>query len=123
MSISPLPGSTALIIELEAITQNIRALAQGHQGDCLALLSLLRALEALHLEIRDTLFQESLPDNRQALYHLLRDIELSGGWPYIQRMRLQELLKQFGSEAKDNLNPSLPTISVPENSPPIDQGE
>ncbi|MFM7448640.1 MAG: hypothetical protein ACKO24_08595 [Leptolyngbyaceae cyanobacterium] len=123
MSSPPLPGSTPLIIDLEAITQNIRALAQGYQGNCLALLGLLRALETLHLEIRDTLFQESLPDNRQALYHLLRDIELSGGWPYIQRMRLQELLKQFGSESKNNPNPLLPKISTPESLPPIEQGE
>lgn len=123
MSSPPLPVSTALIIELEAITQNIRALAHGYQGDCLALLSLLRALETLHLEIRDTLFQESLPDNRQALYHLLRDIELSGGWPYIQHMRLQELLKQFGSESEHSSNPLLPRVATPESSPPIEEGD
>lgn len=123
MSSPPLPGSTALTIELEAIIQTIRALAQGYQGDCLALLSLLRALETLHAEIRDTLFQESLPDNRQALYHLLRDIELSGGWPYIQRMRLQELLKQFGSESKNNSNPLLPRVATLESSSPIEEGE
>jgi hypothetical protein len=54
-------------------------------------LALLRQLEKLHKEVRDGAFQESLPDNRQRLYSLLRDIESEGGWPYIERMRLREL--------------------------------
>ncbi len=120
MSNSPLSGSTELAAELEAIAHDIRTLAQTYQGDCLALLSLLRALEALHREIRETLFQASLPDNRQALYHLLRDIELSGGWPYIQRMRLQGLLKQLGLESETEPTSLLPKISVTENTPPTD---
>jgi hypothetical protein len=62
------------------------------------LLALLRTLERLHQEIRDSFFQDALPDNRQALYNLLRDIETSGGWPYIHRMKLQSLLKQLSTE-------------------------
>ncbi|PIG91037.1 hypothetical protein [Gloeocapsopsis sp. IPPAS B-1203] len=77
--------------ELQSIVNAIRTLAENCQGNNIALLSLLRQLEGLHQEIRDGLFQASLPDNRQALYTLLKDIESQGGWPYIERMRLQAL--------------------------------
>lgn len=78
--------------DLKVITVTVEQVAETHQGDQLALLGLLRTLEALHQEIRDGLFQEVLPTNRQALYSLLRDIEAEGGWPYIPRMKLQALL-------------------------------
>lgn len=81
--------------QLEAVGTAIRNLAHSREGDNLALLSLLRTLEGLHQEIRDSLFQASLPDNRQALYSLLKDIEASGGWPYIHRMKLRSLLTKF----------------------------
>ncbi|MBT9313840.1 hypothetical protein [Leptothoe spongobia] len=79
--------------DIEAIRIAVQVAAQKRANDCEALLSLLRQLEVLHRDIRETLFQESLPTNRQRLYHLLRDIEINGGWPYIQRMKLVELLK------------------------------
>jgi len=86
--------------ELLALSGAIQKLAEARQGDCLALLDLLRELEAHHQHIRETLFREALPDNRQVLYHLLRDIEINGGWPYIKRMTLTELLeKLYASEA------------------------
>lgn len=84
-----------LELQLQGIADTVRQLAQSHQGDSLALLSILRILENLHGEVRDQWFQPALPDNRQALYSLLRDIEASGGWPYIYRMRLHELLRNF----------------------------
>lgn len=80
---------------LEAIAAMVRTTAQQQQGHSLELLTLLRLLEALHQEVRDGLFQDSLPSNRQALYALLRDIEMSGGWPYIHRMKLQAFLSNF----------------------------
>ena len=70
-------------------------MAQEREGDVLALLALLRALEACHKEIRDGLFQESFPTNRQRLYSLLRDIESNGGWPYIPRMKLLQLIQHL----------------------------
>ena len=85
--------------ELQAITTAVCALAEGCQGDSMALLALLRRLEELHREIRDGIFQASLPDNRQALYALLKDIEAKGGWPYIERMKLQSLLEKLPAEA------------------------
>jgi hypothetical protein len=64
-------------------------------------LALLRTLESLHQEIRESVFQASLPDSRQALYALLKDMEATGGWPYIHRMKLQSFLEklQISSDA------------------------
>lgn len=78
--------------EKEAIAMLVRTTAHRHRGDGLALLRLLRLLEGLHQEIRDGLFQETLPDNRQALYALLKDMEAEGGWPYINRIKLRALM-------------------------------
>ncbi|WP_421658567.1 hypothetical protein [Leptothermofonsia sp. ETS-13] len=88
------------------MANDIRELAEGQGGDSLALLALLRLLEGLHQEIRDNLFQDSLPDNRQALYNLLRDIETTGGWPYIHKMKLQALLTNLQSP-QDGERPSV----------------
>lgn len=91
------------------VSDEITALAKKHEGNIEALLSLLRLLESLHKEIRDGLFQESLPDNRQALYSLLKDIEASGGWPYIYRGSLNSLMSRLpGEEVRDLLNPIDP---------------
>lgn len=85
----------------EAIAQLVRATAQQHGGDGLALLSLLRLLEQLHQEVREGLFQEALPQNRQALYAMLRDMESEGGWPYIGRGSLRSLLEHFPEIRED----------------------
>lgn len=84
--------------DLEAIAAAVWAAAQQCQGDSQCLLSLLRLLENLHREIRMQEFEPSLPDTRNALYQLLRDIEEKGGWPYIERMRLQTFLTHFFAE-------------------------
>jgi hypothetical protein len=84
--------SEKLQSQLQSLTEAVRTLAESCQGDSLPLLALLRTLESSHREIRDGLFQASLPENRQALYKLLRNIEANGGWPYIHRMKLRELL-------------------------------
>lgn len=78
--------------KLQEITDCLQEYSLLCQGDILAILALLRQLEKLHREVRDGIFQENLPDNRQALYSLLKDIEAEGGWPYIERMRLQDLM-------------------------------
>ncbi|MEM7066627.1 MAG: hypothetical protein AAF572_26115 [Cyanobacteria bacterium P01_B01_bin.77] len=79
--------------DIEEIRLAVQIAAQKREKNCEALLALLRQLEELHRDIRETLFQESLPTNRQRLYNLLKDIELHGGWPYIQRMKLMDLLE------------------------------
>lgn len=80
----------------------VREAAEQRRGDGLALLGLLRLLEGLHQEIRDNLFQECLPSNRQSLYAMLRDMEAEGGWPYIHRMKLQSLLRHLLEEEEEN---------------------
>jgi hypothetical protein len=84
--------------ELGTIAATVKQTAQNCEGNNLELLALLRLLEALHQEVRDGLFQDSLPDNRQALYALLKDIENNGGWPHIYRMRLQNFLSNLVPE-------------------------
>ncbi|MBC6472994.1 MAG: hypothetical protein GDA48_09395 [Hormoscilla sp. GM102CHS1] len=98
--------------DLQAITDRISAQAAGCRGDTLALLQLLRSLEDLHREIREGLFQESLPDNRQDLYSLVKDIEAQGGWPYINRMKLREILVHMTGSSP----------SEPDGTPPLSQG-
>ncbi|NJO78985.1 MAG: hypothetical protein HC827_10990 [Cyanobacteria bacterium RM1_2_2] len=93
---------TKFMADLEGITKIVQTIAQQKQGQSLELLAILRLLERLHQEIRDNFFQEALPDNRQALYALLRDIEMSGGWPYIHRMKLQALLSNFLPEPEES---------------------
>jgi hypothetical protein len=76
---------------LPDITHQIHELAEQNREDPIALLHLLRTLEQLHREIQQNYFQPALPNSRQALYALLRDIEENGGWPYVQRWKLQAL--------------------------------
>jgi hypothetical protein len=77
--------------QLDLIVAQIHEIADRDRTDPLALLQLLRQLEQIHREIQEGYFQSALPDSRQSLYALLRDIEENGGWPYIQRWKLQEL--------------------------------
>ncbi|AFZ26359.1 hypothetical protein Cylst_4261 [Cylindrospermum stagnale PCC 7417] len=93
--------SGKLSCKLQAIATATDDATKACQGDVMALLALLRQLEQLHREIRDGLFQESLPDNRQKLYSLLKDIESEGGWPYIERMRLQSFLVKLLQDATE----------------------
>ncbi|MBC7823346.1 MAG: hypothetical protein H7126_05635 [Candidatus Parcubacteria bacterium] len=86
------------LLDFEQIASSIQKLAEASKGDSIKLLALLRLLEGLHRDICEGLFQESLPDNRQALYALLRDIEAEGGWPYIRRLGLQSLIVNLHSE-------------------------
>ena len=81
----------SLMQPLTNITDRINELAEQNREDPIALLHLLRTLEQLHREIQQNHFQAALPDSRQALYALLRDIEENGGWPYVQRWKLQAL--------------------------------
>lgn len=83
--------------QLQAISADIWQLAHCYEDNSLALLALLRALEQAHREIRDNLFQASLPNNRRNFYALLKDIEESGGWPYVERMKLRSLLEKLSS--------------------------
>jgi hypothetical protein len=88
--------------KLQGIATEIHDAAEYCQGDPIALLALLRQLELLHRQIRDGVFVDSLPDNRQALYSLLKDVESEGGWPYIERMRLHAFLANLQPDSEPN---------------------
>ena len=107
--------SRNLSVELQAIATAVHDVASLSQGDTIALLSLLRHLEQLHRDIRDSAFQESLPDNRQKLYSLLKDIEAEGGWPYIERMRLKAFLATLPRAAMENYGDQVESNDVLES--------
>jgi hypothetical protein len=90
--------SDDLAAEIQQITQKIQNLAEQNQDDVLFLLALLRNLEQVHRQVRTTMFETSLPKTRNDLYNFVRDIEEEGGWPYIERMKLQQLLKNLSSD-------------------------
>ena len=82
-------------MDWQKTADEILVLARQHREDTLFLLSLLRNLEKIHRQIRTEIFELSLPKTRNDLYQLVKDIEESGGWPYIERMKLRELLKNI----------------------------
>ena len=86
--------------DLDELAAKIHDIADRDRADPIALLKLLRTLEQLHHEIQQGYFQSALPNTRQALYALLRDIEENGGWPYIQRCKLQELFANLAATEK-----------------------
>ena len=61
-------------------------------------MSLLRDLEKIHRKIRVEFFEGALPQTRNDLYQFVRDVEEKGGWPYIERMRLRDLLQNIELE-------------------------
>jgi hypothetical protein len=81
-------------VNLETLGQLITQLAEQSKADELQILGLLRLLERSHQTIREQYFQPLLPCDRHRLYKLLREIESQGGWPYIPRIRLKELLDE-----------------------------
>jgi hypothetical protein len=91
---------TALQDSIDKMTTSIWGIAKNCQGNSQELLFLLRQLEQAHRKIRTELFEASLPDNRQALYHLLKEIEDEGGWPYIERMRIKQLLSHLSQDSE-----------------------
>lgn len=88
-------GDSQLSDQLPPIMANIQNIAEQNKHDEVFLLSVLRNLEAIHRHIRTNLFEQSLPTTRNDLYNLVREIEEQGGWPYIERMKLQELIQNM----------------------------
>lgn len=96
---------------LQTLAMTIQAKAESYQGESLELLALLRLLENLHQDIRDSLFLESLPNDHQALYTLLENIQEEGGWPCIQPMKLRSLLATLTETPSTELEPKNSTES------------
>ena len=91
-----------LTVKFSQINAEIDKLAQQHPNDPRFLLALLRNLEKIHRHIRTSMFEPSLPSTRNKLYDLAKDIEEEGGWPYIERMKLQQLLKNIELDSVEN---------------------
>lgn len=82
----------------QAITQQVEAAIESCGQDTAALLSLLRVIEQLHRSTFNDYFVPSLPNSRQELYALLREMEAEGGWPYIPKMRIYELIDYLNAQ-------------------------
>jgi hypothetical protein len=95
-------GSKELAAKLESLSREISTLAAEHQGEIIDLLAILRSLERCHRQIQEGHFQQALPSNRQVLYSLLRDIEESGGWPYIERGTVRSILSRFNEQLNEH---------------------
>lgn len=87
-----------LVPQLQKIIHDIKVVADENRDDALQLLALLRQLEQIHRQIRTEMFETSLPETRNDLYQFVKDIEEKGGWPYIERMKLEQLLKNLELE-------------------------
>ena len=93
-----LPDNTPTHLNHPELRNKIKAEAEQSRGNISEILALLRTLEELHRDVRDTLFLNALPTNRQALYALLREIEQNGGWPYIPRFKIQDFIDHMDNE-------------------------
>lgn len=80
---------------LQQLVALVESLSQFCGQDSDRLLALLRTLESLHRQIRTEQFEPSLPNTRKDLYDFLKDVEESGGWPYIERGKLQTFLQHW----------------------------
>jgi hypothetical protein len=83
------------------ITQRVEAAIASCGQDTAALLSLLRVIEQLHRSTFNDHFVPSLPNSRQELYALLREMEAEGGWPYIPKMRIYELIDYLNAQTAE----------------------
>lgn len=85
-----------------AVLAELEALACELNGDPEALLDLLRQLEHLHRRIQDGAFRSSLPADRNRLFSLLKEMERSGGWPYIPRLQLRTFMDLLQRETAED---------------------
>ena len=90
------------------LVQDLQRLADGLEGQPEELLTLLRDLETLHRSIQDGAFRRSLPADRQQLFALLRDMERSGGWPYIPRLQLRTFMDLLQRDDRPGLHEEPP---------------
>lgn len=95
-------SQAALTERLQQVSAIGLQLAVDYQQQTDELLAILRTLEELHRHIREDFFQPALPQSRHSLYSLLMEIESQGGWPYIERMRLQDLLQAMSAESDNS---------------------
>ena len=86
--------ATQLQSDFSSIDCLIQEKVDQSRGDVIAHLKMLRFLERVHQDIRELHFQPALPADRHSLHNLLKEMEAEGGWPYIPKMSLRELISQ-----------------------------
>ena len=91
------PSNSSFTPSLEEIVLIVNTVSQKCHDDPQQLLELLRTLERLHQDIRVNLFEPTLPNTRNDLYDLLLNVEETGGWPYIERMKLRAFLQNLSN--------------------------
>ena len=88
----------SLTEQCHALERDVEAAITDCGGETTSLLALLRTLEQLHRQVFEEHFVPSLPRSRQPLYALLREMEAEGGWPYIPKMRIYELIDYLNAQ-------------------------
>ena len=84
---------------LKPILDSLHAMADEYRREPEVLLLLLREIEALHRDVQDGPFRESLPEDRQRLFRVLKTMEKSGGWPYIPRLQLRTFITMLDQDS------------------------
>lgn len=97
--------SSAQQQRLDTVIAELGSLAGELAGNPEGLLTLLRQLEQLHRTLQDGAFRSSLPADRSALFNLLREMEQSGGWPYIPRLQLRTFMDLLQRDRRDDDHP------------------
>ena len=95
--------ATQLQSNFSSINALIQEIVDQSQGDVIAHLKMLRFLERVHNNIRELHFQPALPADRHGLHNLLKEMEAEGGWPYIPKMSLRDLISQEDRVLQDEL--------------------
>jgi hypothetical protein len=100
--------------QLDDCMKQVSTLAVSYEQNPTKLLHILRELEKLHRQICDELFLPALPTARHSLFNLLLEIEANGGWPYIYRIRLQQLCQNLEQNPEQNLEQNLADNQAPD---------
>lgn len=98
--------------EVKEICTQIWNLSEKSKDSTLDLVLILREIESVHRQVREQLLDQSLPDTRHRLYIIIKHLEETGGWPYIPRMRLNQLCqylttKDSGLDSSPKTNTNL----------------
>lgn len=106
-------ATNQLELALQEIVTLVETVCQSCGSDSDRLLALLRTLESLHRQIRTEKFEPSLPNTRKDLYDFLREVEESGGWPYIERGKLQHFVQYLVQAEAEAVLESTEVDSLP----------
>jgi hypothetical protein len=102
---------------LDSLLNQVASLADELTEQPEGLLALLRQLEQMHRTIQDGPFRTSLPADRDHLFTLLREMEQSGGWPYIPRLQLRTFMDLLQRDEAEGPAPLESSSAAPPQDP------